>query len=71
VVFAWAIKGMGLSPTDFHIVHTHQNEPIYMAFSSTPAGVKYAKLFDEGLKQMRSSGALAKLLKGYGMNDWR
>jgi polar amino acid transport system substrate-binding protein len=71
VVFAWAIKGMGLSPSDFHIIHTHQNDPIYVAFASTPAGVKYAKLFDEGLKQMRATGALAKLLKGYGMNDWK
>jgi polar amino acid transport system substrate-binding protein len=71
VVFAWAIKGMGLSPSDFHIIHTHQNDPIYVAFASTPAGVKYTKLFDEGLKQMRASGALAKLLKSYGMNDWK
>jgi len=71
VVFAWTIKGQGLSPSDFHIIHTHQNEPIYVAFASTPAGVKYAKLFDEGLRQMRVSGSLAKLLKGYGMNDWK
>lgn len=70
-VFVWTVKGMGLSPADFHIVHTHQNEPIYLAFSSTPAGMKYAKLFDEGVQKLRVSGQFAKLLKSYGMSDWK
>jgi polar amino acid transport system substrate-binding protein len=70
-VFVWTAKGMGLSPSEFRIVHTHQNEPIYMAFSNTPAGVKYAKLFDEGMQKLRASGKLAALLKSYGMTDWK
>jgi polar amino acid transport system substrate-binding protein len=70
-VFVWTAKGMGLSPSDFHIVHTHQNEPIYLAFSSTPAGVKFAKLFDEGVQKLRASGQFQKLLKSYAMSDWK
>ena len=70
-VFVWTSKGMGLTPSDFRIVHTHQNEPIYLAFSSTPAGVKYAKLFDEGMQKLRASGKLKELLKAYAMSDWK
>jgi len=70
-VFVWTVKGMGMSPADFRIVHTHQNEPIYIAFSGTPTGVEYAKIFDAGVKQLRTSGKLEKLLKSYGMSDWK
>jgi len=70
-VFVWTVKGLGWSPSDFRIVHTHQNEPIYLAFSSTPEGVKYAKLFDDGVKKLRTSGVFGKLLKSYGMSDWK
>jgi len=70
-VFVWTVKGMGMSPSNFRIVHTHQNEPIYIAFSSTPKGVAYAKNFDEGITKLRASGALEKLLKAYGMSDWK
>ena len=70
-VFVWTAKGMGMTPSDFRIVHTHQNEPIYIAFSSTPAGEKYAKLFDEGMQKLRTSGLFTQLLKAYGMSDWK
>jgi polar amino acid transport system substrate-binding protein len=70
-VFVWTVKGMGMSPSDFRIVHTHQNEPIYLAFSSTPVGIKFAKLFDEGVHKLRASGQFEKLLKSYGMTDWK
>jgi len=70
-VFVWTTKGMGLSPSDFRIIHTHQNEPIYLAFSSADVGVKFAKLFDEGVQKLRVSGEFGKLLKAYGMSDWK
>lgn len=70
-VFVWTAKSIGLSPADFRIVFTWQNEPIYLAFSKTPQGVKYAKLFDEGMGKLRASGELAALLKRYGMSEWK
>jgi ABC-type amino acid transport substrate-binding protein len=70
-VFVWTSKGMGLSPSDFRIAYTQQNEPIYLAFSKTPQGVKYAKMFDEGVRKMRASGAFGALLKLYGLAEWK
>jgi polar amino acid transport system substrate-binding protein len=70
-VFVWTAKSIGISPSDFRVVHTHQNEPIYLAFSGNPEGVKYSKLFDEGVQKLRASGALEKLLKSYGLSDWK
>jgi polar amino acid transport system substrate-binding protein len=70
-VFIWTIKGMGFTSADFHIVHTHQNDPIYLAFSKTPNGKKYAKLFDEGVGKLRASGEFEKLLNLYGLTEWK
>jgi len=70
-VFVWTVKGMGMSPSDFRIAHTWQNEPIYLAFSKDEKGVRYAKIFDEGMGKMRASGALATLLKRYGLAEWK
>ncbi len=70
-VFVWTVKGMGLAVTDFQIVHTHQNDPIYLAFSKTAEGANYAKLFDEGVARLRASGEFVKLLKAYGLSDWQ
>jgi ABC-type amino acid transport substrate-binding protein len=69
--FVGTVKGMGLSLSNFYFVHTHQNDPIYIAFASTPAGAKYVKLFDEGMQKLRASGQLDKLLKSYGVSDWK
>ncbi|WP_338667406.1 hypothetical protein [Pseudodesulfovibrio methanolicus] len=33
--------------------------------------VRYAALFDKGMKALRASGRLARLLDGYGLSDWR
>ncbi|MFT3783899.1 MAG: transporter substrate-binding domain-containing protein [Nibricoccus sp.] len=70
-VFVWTVKGMGMKPSDFHIAYTWQNEPIYLAFSKTPRGVTYAKMFDEGVKKLRASGEFAALLKRYGLTEWK
>ena len=45
---------------------------IYLAFSpKNPNSKDYAKLLSEGIKEMRSSGELQKILAKYGLNDWK
>lgn len=45
--------------------------PLRIGFAPTrPDSASLAKMFDDGVAEMRRSGALAKLLKSYGMKDW-
>lgn len=48
-----------------------ESYPLRIAFSPVrPDGPALAKMFDDGIAQMRRSGELARLLKRYGMKDW-
>lgn len=45
---------------------------LYIAFSpADPMSLSHAALFDKGMKALRASGRLARLLDGYGLSDWR
>jgi len=70
-VFKWTVANMGLSTRDFRIVHVHPNEPIYIALAKTATGARYAKILDEGIRSLRASGQLEKLLSKYDMTDWK
>jgi len=51
-----------------------EGKPIsmYIGFSAAnPESKKYAHLLSEGIKKMRKSGQLAKILKKYGVSDWK
>ncbi|WP_027185190.1 substrate-binding periplasmic protein [Desulfovibrio inopinatus] len=44
---------------------------IFIAFSpQNPKSKTYADIFDKGLRELRSSGRLARILKRYGQQDW-
>ncbi|WP_068825476.1 substrate-binding periplasmic protein [Pseudomonas sp. BMS12] len=44
----------------------------YMAIAPDhPRAQAYADLFDEGMREMRASGALAEVLGRYGLSDWQ
>lgn len=48
-----------------------ESYPLRVAFSPQRSdGTELAKMFDEGIAQMRRTGELARLLKRYGMKDW-
>lgn len=70
-VFVWTVRGMGMTPSDFRIVHSHQNEAIYLAFSGNDDGKRFAGIFDEGMRKLRASGELLTLLKKYGLSEWK
>lgn len=47
-------------------------EPIYLAFSpADPRSPALATLWTEEVERLRASGELAKLLRRYGLRDWR
>lgn len=44
----------------------------YLALSPAhPRAGEYARLFGEGMRRLRSSGELAKILAAYGLRDWQ
>ncbi len=46
-------------------------EPVFIAFSpANPRAKEYARILDEGMKKLRSSGRLEKILGKYGIKDW-
>lgn len=71
-VFAWTAKSAGFASSDFRLVYLHEGDPVFFAF--TPhgeAGRRYARLFDEGLRELRRTGRLADILARYGQKDWQ
>ncbi len=69
-VFAWTVKSAGHSAGTFRLVYLHEGDPVYFAFTPGARGERHAALFDEGLRALRRSGALAKILARYGQPDW-
>jgi polar amino acid transport system substrate-binding protein len=65
-------KDRTLSITDFEIAGSLGENPQFMGFSPmNPKSQKYADLFDKGIKRMRESGELEKILGSYGIEDWK
>lgn len=69
-VFAWTAKSAGHSAGTFRLVYLHEGDPVYFAFAPGERGQRHAALFDEGIRALRRSGALAKILARYGQSDW-
>jgi len=47
-------------------------DPVYVAFSpASPRSAAWARMFDEGLEELRRTGELAAILARYGLKDWR
>jgi polar amino acid transport system substrate-binding protein len=70
-VFVWTVKEMKLSPSDFRIAYKQQGDPMYVAFSKNEKGIRFAKIFDEGIRKLRASGELTTILKKYSASDWK
>lgn len=47
-------------------------ENVYIAFSpKLKSSHEYVKIIDKGMKQLRESGEINKILSRYGLNDWK
>ncbi len=70
-VFIWAVKASGRTVSDFRIEYSEIAEPVYIAFARTELGRRRAAAFDVGIRKLRTSGALATILRRYGLSDWQ
>lgn len=49
-----------------------ESTKVYLAFSpKNPRSKEYARILSEGIREMRASGELAKILAKYGLTDWK
>ncbi|MCP4129540.1 MAG: amino acid ABC transporter substrate-binding protein [bacterium] len=77
VVLRWEMKTIGVM--DDEIIDagmlSDSKDNLYMKFSPASnkkaTSEKYSALFDKGIKAMRKSGELGKILKKYNMKDWK
>lgn len=70
-VFVWALKNQGLAFTDYRIAYLNEGVPLFIAFTKNERGRRFAQLVDEGIREMRANGQLAKILSSYGIEDWK
>jgi polar amino acid transport system substrate-binding protein len=51
---------------------TEEGRKLHIAFSpSKPTSAIYAELLSEGIRELRQTGRLAKILDNYGLKDWK
>lgn len=70
-VLLWHLREHKLDRNQFRAVLRQDSTPCYVAFAPTESGRVQADIFDKGVRELRGSGALAALLKSYGLNDWK
>ena len=70
-VLFWYLRAHNLDRSLFRIVFKNAPDPIFIAFEPNEEGRHYAELMDAGVKAMRASGELEKLLRSYGLRDWQ
>ena len=72
-VMNWMLKVAGVAEGEIVPVgKTDLSDKIYVAFSpAKPDSKKYADILSEGIKQLRASGELKKILDKYNAQDWQ
>jgi polar amino acid transport system substrate-binding protein len=71
-VFAARAAGMGVQEQVRELDRVGVPDPIYIACSAARASSPaYLKLLDEGIRALRASGELQRILDRYGMTDWQ
>lgn len=70
-ILLWYLRSHELDRNAFKVVFKGTNDPIYVAFSPGADGERCAALLDDGIRNLRKSGELVKLLQRYGLRDWQ
>lgn len=72
-VFIHTAKNMGFK--DYRLAGNDRTPPetnnIFIAFSPTEKSKEYAKMLSKGMKELRLSGELSRILTKYGLKDWK
>lgn len=79
LVFLYNAKTMGVldQVEEVGVIPTESREDfeatkVYIAFSpANPKSKEYAQVLSDGIKKMRASGELQKILDKYGLKDWK
>lgn len=67
----WYLRKHMINSKAYRTVLRQPSTPCYVAFAPSDEGKSHAAFFDEGLAKLRSSGELEKILKQYGLVDWK
>ncbi len=70
-ILLWYLRSHNIDRTSVRVVFKGTAEAIYVAFAPNDDGRRFAGLLDEGIRSLRKSGDLAKLLQRYGLRDWQ
>lgn len=72
-VFYYKVKLMGLRASDFREIPLNK-QPRWLYIGFSPAHEKsreYAKILSEGVRALRQTGELTRILNKYGVTDWK
>lgn len=70
-VFVWGLKKEGRSFSDYRLAYLHEGQPIFIAFTKNEKGLRFSQMLEDGIRELRANGQLAKLLANYGIEDWK
>lgn len=73
-VFNYYVKEMKLKDSDFRVAGKFEGDGDRLSIGFSPANEKskqYASILSNGIKELRQSGALAKILAKYNVKDWK
>lgn len=70
-ILLWYLRSHNLDRATFRVVFKGTNDPIFVAFAPNEDGKRFAAILDEGIRELRKSGELTKLLQRYGLRDWQ
>ncbi|HEY9032386.1 MAG TPA: transporter substrate-binding domain-containing protein [Pseudomonadales bacterium] len=72
VVMQATLAAMGLSGSVHEVDRLDAADPLYIACSpAVAAGADYIRILDEGMRRLRESGELERILSRYGLSDWQ
>ncbi len=70
-VIIWKLREEGKTRDDYRAVYRHIPDPVYVAFSPTEKGKRYAQIFDAGMKAIMANGRANQIAARYGLREWR
>ncbi|WP_147820818.1 substrate-binding periplasmic protein [Salidesulfovibrio onnuriiensis] len=71
-VLLFTARDMGLAGKIRSAGSVGEPDPVYVAFSpNLPRARVYARMLDDGMAKLRSTGKLREILQQYGLEDWR
>ena len=71
-VMQQTLRGMQMEDRVINLGALDELTDVYIACTpAKPRGAEFAQMFSEGIKALRKSGELQKILDGYGLSDWQ